>query len=182
MFVFLNMGHSRINITEGRDVIMKVFVGGSKAINTLDDTAKKILLSLYEKHYDILIGDCYGVDTAVQGYFANFKYSQIKIYASGNNVRNNLGGWSVCNVPVNDGVKGFEFYRQKDIEIANDADYGFMIWDKKSKGTFNNILDLIIWNKKVVLYIPDTGTIIETEEALLDLIEDEWYDEIFKKM
>ena len=43
MFVFFNMGHSRINITEGRDVLMKVFVGGSKAINTLDDTAKKIL-------------------------------------------------------------------------------------------------------------------------------------------
>lgn len=57
-----------------------------------------------------------------------------------------------------------------------------MIWDKKSKGTFNNILDLIIRNKKVVLYIPDTGTIIETDEALWDLIEDELYDEIFKKM
>ena len=36
--------------------------------------------------------------------------------------------------------------------MANEADYGFMIWNGKSKGTLNNIINLTLLNKKVLVY------------------------------
>lgn len=36
--------------------------------------------------------------------------------------------------------------------MTKDADYGFMIWNGKSKGTLNNIINLTKQNKKVLLY------------------------------
>lgn len=56
------------------------------------------------------------------------------------------------NVPTN--VCGFEFYRQKDIAMANDADCGFMIWDGKSRGTFSNIVSLAQMNKLTIVSLP----------------------------
>ena len=37
--------------------------------------------------------------------------------------------------------------------MAKDADYGLMIWNGKSKGTFNIIINLIKYNKIVLLYL-----------------------------
>lgn len=56
------------------------------------------------------------------------------------------------NVNVDDGIIGFEFYVKKDIEMAKRADVGFMIWNGKSRGTFNNIINLLNFEKEVVLY------------------------------
>lgn len=36
--------------------------------------------------------------------------------------------------------------------MANEADYGFMIWDGKSRGTLNNTINLVAQNKKVLVY------------------------------
>lgn len=36
--------------------------------------------------------------------------------------------------------------------MAKKADVGFMIWNGKSKGTFNNIINLLEFDKQVVLY------------------------------
>ena len=49
-------------------------------------------------------------------------------------------------------VTGFEFYAQKDLEMAEKANIGFMIWNGKSKGTFNNIINLLNLKKEVILY------------------------------
>lgn len=47
---------------------MKVFVSGSKKIEYLNEEMKRILDKLISKKYDILIGDCIGVDLEVQEY------------------------------------------------------------------------------------------------------------------
>ena len=40
--------------------------------------------------------------------------------------------------------------------MAQAASYGFMMWDGKSKGTLNNILNLLQQQKKVLVYFsPD---------------------------
>lgn len=49
-------------------------------------------------------------------------------------------------------MTGFEFYAQKDLEMAEKANIGFMIWNGKSKGTFNNIINLLYLEKEVILY------------------------------
>ena len=36
--------------------------------------------------------------------------------------------------------------------MANEADYGFMIWDGKSKGTLNNTINLVSRKKRVLIY------------------------------
>ena len=44
--------------------------------------------------------------------------------------------------------KGRDLYTLKDISMAEDADYGLMVWDGESKGTLNNILLMKKLNKK----------------------------------
>ena len=73
------------------------------------------------------------------------------MYAGNGKARNNIGSWAVRKVPVPPNVRGFDFYKQKDVAMANDADYGFMIWDGKSKGTLNNIIDPVTQNKTVLV-------------------------------
>ena len=80
----------------------------------------------------------------------------VEIYASNGKVRNNFNNWNVVSVEVENGIKGFDFYVQKDIQMANDADTGFMIWNGESRGTFNNIINLLNQEKKVVLYLVNT--------------------------
>ena len=36
--------------------------------------------------------------------------------------------------------------------MAKKADIGFMIWNGKSRGTFNNIVNCIKLNKEVIIY------------------------------
>ena len=132
---------------------MKVFIAGAKAIKSLDDLAIKQLERICKKQHNILVGDCYGVDSAVQRFCLNLPYNNVTVFASNGKARNNLGGWKVENVPVASGVKGFDFYRQKDIAMAEAAECGFMIWDGKSKGTYQNIITLLEMKKKVLVYI-----------------------------
>ena len=40
------------------------------------------------------------------------------------------------------------YYRAKDLAMVEDADCGFMIWNGESKGTLNNILNLLYMDKK----------------------------------
>lgn len=40
--------------------------------------------------------------------------------------------------------------------MAKNADIGFMIWNGKSKGTFNNMINLLNLGKEVILYYVPT--------------------------
>ena len=131
---------------------MKVFVGGAKAITTLPDPVIARLQTICERQYDILVGDCYGVDAAVQKFFANLGYNRVVVYASNGKARNNLGSWPVQCVPVAQGLTGFDFYRQKDIAMAEAADCGLMVWDGKSAGTRKNIRTLLELGKIVLVF------------------------------
>ena len=71
----------------------------------------------------------------------------------------------VHNVPVPASVRGFEFYKQKDIAMANTADYGFMIWDGESKGTLNNMINLISRNKPVMVYLINQKKVLTVENT-----------------
>lgn len=130
---------------------MKVFIAGTQTIKTLNESIIKRLATICEKKYDILVGDCYGADSLVQKFCADFAYDKVTVFASNGKARNNLGNWNVQCVPVRHGVKGFDFYRQKDIAMAEAADCGFMIWDEKSRGTYQNIITLLEMGKMVLV-------------------------------
>lgn len=130
----------------------KVFVAGPRAILVLNADVRDRLDSVISQSYTFLVGDSNGVDKAVQRHLAEKQYKNVIVYFSGKMARNNLGNWTVKSVEVADGVKGFDFYAAKDMEMAKDADYGFMIWNGKSKGTLNDLINLIDLGKKSLLY------------------------------
>lgn len=155
---------------------MKIFVAGARSIKTLDAFAKQKLFSIYSKGYEVIVGDCYGIDSAVQQFYASvraqFPSPRVTVYASNGQARNNVGDWPVETVSVESGVSGFEFYQRKDVAMAHEADMGFMIWDGESRGTFQNITTLLSLNKPCVVYIPSVSraTTILSEADLSELL------------
>lgn len=135
---------------------MKVFLAGARNITNLDIAVKKRLVNMTKNNISILVGDANGVDKEVQEVFKSINYNNVIIYAMRGKARNNIGDWKVMKIEPNKNSTGFEYYATKDLRMAQDADYGFMIWNGKSKGTYNNIMNLLNLNKKVLVYFnPD---------------------------
>lgn len=131
---------------------MKVFIAGARKISRLDKNILRKLQNMLNSGIDILVGDANGVDKAIQQYFFDNSYNNVYIYATNGITRNNLGNWQVVNVETKQQRKDFSFYTVKDKKMANDCDYGFMIWNGESKGTLNNMVNLTKLDKKVVVY------------------------------
>lgn len=135
---------------------MKVFIAGPRAIPKLNKKVEERLYNIYSKNIAVVVGDANGVDKAVQSYFHKLNYQNVNIYAAQGKARCNVGNWIVENVKVESNTKGFDYYAAKDLKMAEVADYGFMIWNGKSKGTLNNIINLLKRNKKTLIYfIPE---------------------------
>lgn len=120
---------------------MKLFISGSKSISALPDEVKSILDEHMAMGTEFLVGDCYGVDAAVQKHLESKGYSNVTIYCSGETPRNNFvtGAKVHSCAEAAKGLTGSAFHYVKDIQMANDCDQALMIWDGKSKGTKENI-------------------------------------------
>ena len=114
---------------------------------------------LIKKGSDIIIGDANGADKAVQNYLANKRYRNVIVFCMQSQCRNNLGDWQSRYVETRRRNNGFEFYAVKDSAMAKEADYGFMLWDSKSKGTLNNIVNLLREKKPVTVYFSPKKTL-----------------------
>ncbi len=120
-----------------------VFVGGSRQVKRLPVEAKTRIDNVVAKGFAILVGDANGADKAVQKYLAEARYDKVTVYCSGDTSRNNLGQWETCTVNAGEREKNFQFYAAKDREMAQQAEFGLMIWDGQSPGTVLNILRLV---------------------------------------
>ncbi len=129
---------------------MKVFIGGSISIKYLDYAVKDELDKYMNNRLEILVGDAYGIDSLVQSYCKD--YELVTVYASNGRTRSNVGKWNVRAIEAS-GCYGREFYEQKDKAMTADCDFGFMVWDGKSKGTLANIRRLIECGKGVIVYL-----------------------------
>lgn len=127
-----------------------VFVGGSRQVKRLPVEAKTRIDNVVAKGFAILVGDANGADKAVQKYLAEARYDKVTVYCSGDTSRNNLGQWETCTVNAGEREKNFQFYAAKDREMAQQAEFGLMIWDGQSPGTVLNILRLVQASKKAV--------------------------------
>lgn len=133
-----------------------VFVSGSRGIARLNQSVRERLDNIIGKQYTVLLGDANGADKAVQSYLDECGYENVVVYCSGAQCRNNIGQWRAKKIQVPEKIKGREFYTLKDQEMASDADYGFVLWDGKSAGALNNIVELTQRNKKAVVYFRPT--------------------------
>jgi hypothetical protein len=120
---------------------MKIFISGSKSISKLPELAKTFIDQFIENNDEILVGDCYGVDAAVQMYLDSKGYSNVIVYCSGETPRNNFvtGAKVRSCAEIAKGLTGRAFQYVKDIQMAQDCDQALMVWDGKSKGTAENI-------------------------------------------
>lgn len=120
---------------------MKVFISGSKSISALSEEVKSLLDEHIALGTEFLVGDCYGVDVAVQKYLEFRGYSNITIYCSGVTPRNNFAPSAKVRscTEAAKGLTGRAFQYVKDIQMAQDCDQALMVWDGKSKGTGDNI-------------------------------------------
>jgi hypothetical protein len=137
---------------------MTVFVGGSRRISRLNDTIRARADNMVRQGLKVLIGDANGIDKAMQQHFAAKDYKNVVVYCMRGHCRNNVGNWPTRHISVERDRKDFAYYATKDQEMAKEASCGFMIWDGKSKGTLNNMLNLLRQQKNVVAYFsPDKG-------------------------
>ena len=149
----------------------KVFIGGSRKISRLGPEVKARVDNIIAGDFTVLIGDAEGADKAVQAYLAERGFKKVVVYCMAEKCRHNLGGWDVQSIHAGKNVKGFEYYATKDRAMAQDATYGFMIWDGKSKGSMNNIRNLLALRKSVLVYLhPNQEFVTVRTSAELDLL------------
>lgn len=138
------------------EIMTTVFIGGSRRITRLNDTIRSRSDNIMRQHFAVVIGDANGADKAIQHYLATKGYRNVIVYFMGNLCRNNVGNWPTKQVFANHQIKNFSYYATKDKKMADVASYGFMIWDGRSKGTLNNILNLLQQQKRILVYFsPD---------------------------
>ncbi len=129
-----------------------VFIGGSRDVSRLNDVVCARLQAILDSGLGVFLGDANGADKAAQRWFAERGFQKITVFHSGSSPRNNLGNWKTRTIIPKSKKKDFFYHTAKDLAMAEEADYGFMLWDGVSKGTLNNILNLLERGKKVVVY------------------------------
>ncbi len=134
-----------------------VFIGGSRAISKLTGPLREKLDDFMQRGCTIFIGDANGADKAVQQYLASHEYQSVVIYCM-DRCRNNIGGWATKRISRPPGPRDFAYYAAKDKAMADDAKCGMMLWDGESKGTLNNIQNLIAAGKKALVYFSPEST------------------------
>ena len=146
----------------------KIFVSGTSKLHSKEDgyyrktLPKEIaghLDKLISKGSTILVGDCVGVDSAVQKHLFDKQYKNVEIYVSGDTVRNNADsdhklGWKIHHVDASKYEEGSkEWHAEKDKLMSSHATSGLaVILDSGSSATRKNIDRLLNDNKNVDIY------------------------------
>ncbi len=144
----------------------KVFFGGSRKLGRLNKAIRERADNIMSSGYLVLLGDANGADRAMQEYLAEKLYQHVLVFCVGDTCRNNIGKWETRFVSSKRVNKDFQHYAIKDKEMSEEADHGYMLWDGKSKGTLNNILNLLERNKTVLVYFSPKGTFFTVKSGL----------------
>jgi hypothetical protein len=136
----------------------KVFIAGSRRLSRLSGEITRRIDNVIEKGFTVIVGDANGADKAVQRYLSVKGYGHVIVFCMEGNCRNNAGGWPTRAIEVADTRRrDFVYYSAKDRAMAEQADYGLMLWDGRSRGTLTNIVDLVRRGKPVVVYLASQG-------------------------
>lgn len=131
----------------------KIFVSGSIKIKNLHPIFRDRLRDAVASGYEFLVGDASGSDTSIQAFLMECGAHSVTIYCSGSEPRNNLGKWPVNNVYPSSPEGTRAYFTAKDIQMAEDASFGVMIWDSASTGTLSNVFELTSRNKKSEVFV-----------------------------
>lgn len=146
---------------------MKVFISGSISIKNMPSSALTELNKIIDIGHEILVGDARGVDYMVQKLLSEKSYRSVVVYHTGYVARHNVSNWVTKSIFAKNNEKGRALHTLKDEAMAQDADFGLMVWDGKSKGTFNNMLEMKRLNKSFIVI--ENGAVCKSDyiESLL---------------
>ena len=152
----------------------KVFISGSISIKKLDELVINSLEKIIENHLEVLVGDANGVDSLIQKFFSNKNYYKVTVYTIFDNPRNLLSSnFRIKRIKTN--LKGRKAQEEKDKAMTIDSDYSFVVWDGKSKGSFNNILRAIEFNKLLKVYYEKEKRFLRKDELNIENIRRIYY-------
>lgn len=142
----------------------KVFISGSMGIKNLDKNVKDRIDNIVESGYQVIVGDAGGVDSSIQEYLISKEMKLVLVYCSGDGPRNNLGHWPVSKVETVASSGTRAFFTAKDLKMAEDCDYGLMVWDTKSTGTLSNAIELLKRKKLALVYVNKAKEFLKIKE------------------
>ncbi|MBA7564335.1 hypothetical protein ES708_05998 [subsurface metagenome] len=131
----------------------KVFLSGSMKIKNLDKRVIERLRNIVDSQFTVIVGDADGVDSAFQEYLMVNKFNSVLVYCTGKVPRNNLGYWETKNITSIYKPGTRDYFTAKDKAMADDCDYGFIVWDTRSTGTLSNAIELVQRNKMALVFI-----------------------------
>jgi hypothetical protein len=154
-----------------------VFVSGSMKIKHLDSKVIDRLKNIIESRYSVIVGDADGVDSSVQEYLKAQGADAVVVYCTGDNPRNNLGHWATQNVATTCKPGTRDYFTAKDKAMAENCDYGLMVWDSSSTGTLSNAIELVARKKAGLVYVNKAKQFIKVKnvqdiETLLAFMSD----------
>ena len=150
----------------------KVFFGGSRKLGRLNRELRERIDKVINQKFLVLLGDANGADRAFQQYLTEKSYQNVLVFCAGDTCRNNVGRWKTRHVSLERDQKNFQYYAARDKEMSEVADYGFMLWDGKSKGTLNNIVNMLERDKSVLVYLSSKKHFftLKSRDALSDIL------------
>jgi len=152
----------------------KVFISGSIEIKKLDNLVIESLNKIIKNNLIVLVGDANGVDSLIQEFFVKKGYFNVITYSIYQTPRNLFSPYfKVKNIKTS--LKGRKAQEKKDEAMTIDSDYSFVIWNGKSKGSFNNILRALELNKKVKIYYEKEKRFLNKNEINIDNIKRIYY-------
>ena len=133
----------------------KIFLGGSQTFAVLPKAVRERLDAWMKKQALFVVGDCKGADRLMQRCLADQGYEKVFVHVSGDEVRFNEGGWEVVNCLSSYPPHSYQFYKAKDYAMAEIAEEAIILWDGKSAGTRENIIDMRRLGKPVTVFLSD---------------------------
>ncbi len=150
----------------------KVFISGSISLKALPNIVKKSLQTIQEKNIHVLVGDAKGIDSLIQEYFSKKLYFNLticSIYKIPRHCKNN--NFKTILIDVDMDIKSERKKQEKKDEYMSlNSDYSFIVWDGKSKGSFNNIQRAIKYDKLLKVYYTKDDRLLRENELNRDTI------------
>ena len=143
----------------------KVFISGSISIKALPPCVRESIIKIISQNMEILVGDAAGIDTIVQNFCKSQGYYNVTVYSIYPEPRYIVDGFkSNFVLPRTESKKERERQAEKDKAMTLDSGFSLIIWDGKSKGSYQNTLRAIESQKKIKLYLEYEGSFLGQEK------------------
>lgn len=146
---------------------MKYFICGYKKLDQLPDCAKNLLCELSDSGHEFLIRKLDRSDELIQICLTVFGSRNVTVYSLKNKPDDIRDGWSCRQVKTRGNGhrwhNPYHHFDDRDLVIAQDADAGIVVWDRRDVMTFLNIVNLLLYKKPVDIVLTDDNTIFKAD-------------------